>query len=88
MTLLHAPYCGRMTFRGLLEPLQSTSVLAQLCTIHPGTIHPGTYTLSGWRLETEVGEPGVEEGSGQVRHRYEQKAPADDESSIVISDLS
>ncbi|KAG0696032.1 ER-golgi trafficking TRAPP I complex 85 kDa subunit-domain-containing protein [Suillus ampliporus] len=82
-TLLHAPYCGRMTFRGLLEPLQSTSVLAQLCTTHPGT-----YAISGWRLETEVGEPRAEGDSWQVRHRYEQKAPADDESSIVVSDLS
>jgi len=80
---LPAPYCGRTTFRGLLEPLQTTSVLAQLCATCPGT-----YALSGWRLETEVGEPGTEDGSWHVRHRYEQRAAADDSSSIVVSDLS
>ncbi|KAG1875607.1 ER-golgi trafficking TRAPP I complex 85 kDa subunit-domain-containing protein [Suillus subalutaceus] len=80
---LPAPYCGRTTFRGLLEPLQTTSVLAQLCATCPGT-----YALSGWRLETEVGEPGTEDGLWQVRHRYEQRAAADNSSSIVISDLS
>ncbi|OJA16247.1 hypothetical protein AZE42_00079 [Rhizopogon vesiculosus] len=82
-TLLPASYCGRMAFRGLLQPLQSTSVQAQMCVTRPGT-----YALSGWRLETEVGEPDMEDGSWQVRHRYEQRAPADDKSSIVVSDLS
>lgn len=72
-----------MTFRGVLEPLRSTSVHAQMCVTRPGT-----YALSGWRLETEVGEPGMKDGSWQVRHRYEQTAPADDKSSIVVSDLS
>lgn len=78
-----APYCGRMTFRGLLAPLQTTSVLAQLCATRPGT-----YVLSGWRLETEVGEPDTEGGLWQVRHHYEQRAVTDDSSSIVVSDLS
>ena len=82
-TLLPVSYCGRMTFRGLLQPLQATSVQAHMCVTRPGT-----YALSGWRLETEVGEPGMEDGSWRVRHRYEQRAPADDKSSIVVSDLS
>ncbi|KAG2075048.1 hypothetical protein BDR04DRAFT_1006461 [Suillus decipiens] len=78
-----APYCGRTTFRGLLGPSQTTSVLAQLCATRPGT-----YALSGWQLETEVGEPNTEGGSWQVRHRYEQRATTDDSSSIVVSDIS
>lgn len=78
-----APYCGRTTFRGLLGPLQTTSVVAQLFATRPGT-----YALSGWRLETEVGEPNMEGGSWQVRHRYEQRATTDDSSSVVVSDIS
>jgi hypothetical protein len=80
---LPTPYCGRTTFRGLLKPSQTTSVLAQLCATRPGT-----YALSSWRLEAEVGEPNTKGGSWQIRHRYEQRATADDLSSIVVSDLS
>ncbi|KAG2369466.1 ER-golgi trafficking TRAPP I complex 85 kDa subunit-domain-containing protein [Suillus spraguei] len=78
-----APYCGRTTFRGLLGPLRTTSVVAQLFATRPGT-----YALSGWRLETEVGEPNMEGGSWQVRHRYEQRATTDESSSVVVSDIS
>ena len=82
-TSLPAAYCGRVTFRGALEPLQSMSVHAQM-----SVTRPGTYALSGWRLETEVGEPGMKDGVWRVRHRYEQSAPSDDKSSIVVSDHS
>ena len=44
-TLLSASYCGRITFRGILQPLQWTYVHAHMCATRPGT-----YALSGWRF--------------------------------------
>ncbi|KAF8078759.1 ER-golgi trafficking TRAPP I complex 85 kDa subunit-domain-containing protein [Lyophyllum atratum] len=47
--LLPPPYTGRLTFRGTLDPLQTTTIQPDLWITRPGT-----YGLSGWSLETEV----------------------------------
>ncbi|KAK1228620.1 hypothetical protein PQX77_008273 [Marasmius sp. AFHP31] len=73
-----APYMGRMSHRGVLAPLQNTSIEARLWITRPGS-----YALGGWRLETEVledGEPLV------VRHRYIQEpSPEQDLTRIIVS---
>jgi len=43
---------------------------------------PGTYALSGWRLETEVLDKSV--GGDGVRHRYQEESPLG--YSITVSD--
>ncbi|KAF9270075.1 hypothetical protein L218DRAFT_848836 [Marasmius fiardii PR-910] len=63
-----APYAGRMTHRGILEPYQDVSIQVRLWISRPGS-----YILGGWRLETEV----LEEESTHVRHRYVQESLAE-----------
>ncbi|KAG8816703.1 hypothetical protein FRC17_000213, partial [Serendipita sp. 399] len=46
-----ATYSGQLTFRGLLDPLQSSMIGI---TLRAG--FAGHYILDGWRLEVEVGE--------------------------------
>ncbi|KDQ30937.1 hypothetical protein PLEOSDRAFT_1027421, partial [Pleurotus ostreatus PC15] len=48
-TRMPPPYYGRMTFRGTLQPTEQRSVQARVCISRPGT-----YSLGGWHLETEV----------------------------------
>lgn len=80
--LLPPPYSGRLTFRGTLEPMQSLS-------LHPKVwiTRPGTYSLAGWRLETEVGE--LTDGTAwRTRQRYVQGPPTGDSSCISVSDAA
>uniref|UniRef100_A0A0W0FGI2 Uncharacterized protein n=1 Tax=Moniliophthora roreri TaxID=221103 RepID=A0A0W0FGI2_MONRR len=68
---LPAPYSGRLTHRGLLKPLQNTSLEARLWITRPGS-----YVLGGWCLKTEVLEPSSATDEGVVvRHRYMQEPP-------------
>ncbi|KAK7064334.1 ER-golgi trafficking TRAPP I complex 85 kDa subunit-domain-containing protein [Favolaschia claudopus] len=63
-------YTGRLTYRGTLKPLESSRVLPKIWIVCPGT-----YALSGWRLETEVLEQVAEMDDVRVRQRYQQDPP-------------
>ncbi|GLB36017.1 putative ER-Golgi trafficking TRAPP I complex 85 kDa subunit [Lyophyllum shimeji] len=84
LTRLPPPYTGRLTFRGILGPAQTTIVRPELWITRPGT-----YGLGGWSLETYVLERsslanGVE---ARVRRRYQQESPLEDRSSLVVCDI-
>ncbi|KAJ7103664.1 ER-golgi trafficking TRAPP I complex 85 kDa subunit-domain-containing protein [Mycena belliarum] len=72
-------YTGRLTFRGTLQPLESTSIIPKIWVVCPGT-----YALSGWRLETEVLEPSSSGEDVRPRHRYQEESPIG--RSITVSD--
>ncbi|KAL1737123.1 ER-golgi trafficking TRAPP I complex 85 kDa subunit-domain-containing protein [Schizophyllum commune] len=77
------PYSGRLTFRGRLEPCQSTTITPSLWITRPGT-----YSLGNWKAETEVYEQ--EETAGgtpAVRHRYLQTPAPGDDVYISVSDI-
>ncbi|KAJ7275176.1 ER-golgi trafficking TRAPP I complex 85 kDa subunit-domain-containing protein [Mycena haematopus] len=61
-------YTGRLTFRGTLKPLESSQITPKIWVVCPGT-----YALSGWRLETEVLEPGPEKDDVRIKHRYQEE---------------
>ncbi|KAJ7125714.1 ER-golgi trafficking TRAPP I complex 85 kDa subunit-domain-containing protein [Mycena crocata] len=63
-------YTGRLTFRGTLQPLESIRIAPKIWVVCPGT-----YALSGWRLETEVLEPSGRGDDPQIRHRYQEQPP-------------
>ncbi|KAJ7706314.1 ER-golgi trafficking TRAPP I complex 85 kDa subunit-domain-containing protein [Mycena rosella] len=78
--LLPPAYTGRLTFRGALQPLESTKITPKIWVVCPGT-----YALSGWRLETEVLEPLIGGNDDvRVRHRYQEESSLG--SSITVSD--
>ncbi|KZP10535.1 hypothetical protein FIBSPDRAFT_1051266 [Athelia psychrophila] len=80
--LLPPPYSGRLTFRGALEPMQSITLLPTVWITRPGT-----YSLAGWRLETEVGEVN-DGGAWRTRQRFVQGPPAGDSSCISVSNIA
>ncbi|KAJ7900204.1 ER-golgi trafficking TRAPP I complex 85 kDa subunit-domain-containing protein [Mycena olivaceomarginata] len=53
-------YAGRLTFRGTLKPLESSRITPKIWVVCPGT-----YALSGWRLETE--------DDVRILHRYQEE---------------
>lgn len=61
-------YAGRLTFRGTLKPLESSRITPKIWVVCPGT-----YALSGWRLETEVVETVSEEDAVRILHRYQEE---------------
>ncbi|KAJ6519689.1 ER-golgi trafficking TRAPP I complex 85 kDa subunit-domain-containing protein [Mycena sanguinolenta] len=61
-------YTGRLTFRGTLKPLESSRITPKIWVVCPGT-----YALSGWRLETEVLEQPTEKDDVRIRHRYQEE---------------
>ncbi|KAF7339581.1 hypothetical protein MSAN_02172600 [Mycena sanguinolenta] len=61
-------YTGRLTFRGTLKPLESSRITPKIWVVCPGT-----YALSGWRLETEVLEQATEKDDVRIRHRYQEE---------------
>ncbi|KAJ7492750.1 ER-golgi trafficking TRAPP I complex 85 kDa subunit-domain-containing protein [Mycena latifolia] len=77
--VLPPAYTGRLTFRGTLKPLESTRITPKIWVVCPGT-----YALSGWRLETEVLETTGDGDDVTVRHRYREESPLG--SSITVSD--
>ncbi|KII93831.1 hypothetical protein PLICRDRAFT_36073 [Plicaturopsis crispa FD-325 SS-3] len=80
LDILPPRYCGRLTFRGTLQP-------SEVAIVHPELwiTRPGTYALGGWRLETEVGEHSE---VWRTRHRYAQASSPNDRSSVTVSDIS
>ena len=50
--MLAPTFSGRLTRRGTLKPSESTNLTVKLWITHPGA-----YSISGWRTETEVLEP-------------------------------
>ncbi|KAF8846247.1 hypothetical protein BDN67DRAFT_986591 [Paxillus ammoniavirescens] len=81
--LLPPCYAGRLTIRGMLQPSQSTSVQTKLWVTRPGM-----YALSGWQVETDVGEPlgNHSQSPWRTRHRYLQGPLADHH--LTVTDIS
>jgi len=76
--LLPPAYTGRLTFRGTLKPLESTRITPKIWVVCPGT-----YALSGWRLETEVLDTPPGEADVRILHRYQEEPSF---GSITVSD--
>ncbi|KAF9229138.1 hypothetical protein BS17DRAFT_742850 [Gyrodon lividus] len=78
-------YAGRLTIRGMLQPSQLGSVQTKLLVARPGV-----YALSGWQVETDVGEPssGHNQSSWRTRHRYLQGPPPDYHPCLTVRDIS
>ncbi|KAJ8483388.1 hypothetical protein ONZ45_g14623 [Pleurotus djamor] len=72
-------YAGRSTFRGTIPPSEQVSILANLWVTRQGT-----YSLSGWRLETEVLEP----AAARARQRYIQKGLPTSSPQVTVLDKS
>ncbi|KXN83896.1 hypothetical protein AN958_00976 [Leucoagaricus sp. SymC.cos] len=92
--VLSPPYSSKLNFRGTIPP--SSSV-----TLHPKLwiTRAGTYSLDGWRLDTEVYEqpsetsgskltPPTSGTSRLIRHRYTQERPVSDRLCLVVQDAS
>jgi hypothetical protein len=76
------PYTGRLMFRGELGPCQVASVKPQLWVTRPGS-----YSLGGWSLETEISVQ-LSGGSGQRtrKRKYLQRPLPSDNVCIVVYD--
>jgi hypothetical protein len=75
---LPAPYFGRLTFRDSIPPCQTVTIRPKVWISQPGT-----YSLNGWILETEVSWP----VSNQARQqRYRQEPPSREGSYLIIHD--
>lgn len=83
--LLPPRYAGRLTIRGGLRPTQSTTLETRLWVARPGA-----YALTGWQVETIVGEPGsdYEQSPWRTRHRYVQGPPLDHHPRMIVTDVS
>lgn len=94
LRVLPPPYSVKLNFRGTIPPSGSV-------TLHPKLwfTRPGTYSLDGWRLDTEVYEqtedglhvtpPHPSSGAArQVRHRYTYERPISERTCIVVQDAS
>ncbi|KAH7885908.1 ER-golgi trafficking TRAPP I complex 85 kDa subunit-domain-containing protein, partial [Phlebopus sp. FC_14] len=83
--LLLPRYAGRLTIRGTLQPSQSTLVHTSVWVSHPGT-----YGLTGWQVETDVGEL-LPRSDGlptwHTRQRYAQGPPADHRPCLTVSSV-
>ncbi|KIK93997.1 hypothetical protein PAXRUDRAFT_480682 [Paxillus rubicundulus Ve08.2h10] len=83
--LLPPRYVGRLTIRGMLQPSQLTLLQTKLWVARPGM-----YALSGWQVETDVGEPfgGHSRSPWRTRHRYLQGPPVDHHPRLIVTDSS
>jgi len=83
--LLPPCYAGRLTIRGMLQPSQSTSVQTKLWVTRPGM-----YALSGWQVETDVGEPlgSHSQSPWRTRRRYLQGPLADHHPCLTVTNIS
>lgn len=75
---LPAPYFGRLTFRDSIPPCQTVTIRPKVWISQPGT-----YSLDGWILETEVPSPVNHQARQQ---RYRQEAPSREGSCLIIHD--
>ncbi|KAI0830719.1 ER-golgi trafficking TRAPP I complex 85 kDa subunit-domain-containing protein [Trametes gibbosa] len=90
--LLPPPYAGRLTFRRVLDPSQSSTTQTRLWVTRPGC-----YTLDSWTAETEVGEPTSPAPSDAVpgalpawrsrQLRYVQRPQAGERSCVTVVDI-
>ena len=78
--LSRATYAGRLTYRGILGPLQYIIVEPTLYAPRPDS-----YALSGWILETEVAQ---KETSWRPRSRYVQEPSSEDAACITVVNVS
>lgn len=93
--LLPPAFSGRLTRRGNLARSQHTSIIVKMWVTQPGS-----YSISGWKVETEVLEPDIPStlvaqhvfdlpenrpASGvRVRHRYTEGPPPQFASSVTV----
>ncbi|KAF8445809.1 ER-golgi trafficking TRAPP I complex 85 kDa subunit-domain-containing protein [Boletus edulis BED1] len=75
---------GRLSIRGTLFPSQTTTVETRL-----RVDRPGTYALSRWRVETDVGEAGSshDQSPWRTRHRYVQGPPSDHYPRMIVTEV-
>ncbi|KAF9244569.1 ER-golgi trafficking TRAPP I complex 85 kDa subunit-domain-containing protein [Melanogaster broomeanus] len=85
VNLLPPCYAGRQTIRGVLQASQSTSIQTKLWVVRPGM-----YALSGWQIESDVGEPSLShsQSSWRTRHRYVQSPPPNHHPYVTVTDVS
>ncbi|KAF8349763.1 ER-golgi trafficking TRAPP I complex 85 kDa subunit-domain-containing protein [Amanita rubescens] len=73
-------YMGRTTFRGSLEPSQSTTIKPKVCITQPGV-----YAIDGWNLTTEVFRSS---DSGKIPFRRYNRQPSPEETTrLTICDI-
>jgi len=89
--VLPPPYSLMLNFRGTIPPSGSVTINPKLWITRPGT-----YSLDGWRLDTEVYEQTKDADSNtnpslaqrKVRHRYSHEQPISDRTCIVVQNAS
>ncbi|EJD04067.1 uncharacterized protein FOMMEDRAFT_106503 [Fomitiporia mediterranea MF3/22] len=90
--LLPPSFSGRMTRRGALAHGQQTNVIMKMWISQPGA-----YSLSGWKVETEVMESdnpsdphttplstSIPSPERRVRHRYVEESPLQPVISVIV----
>jgi len=78
--MLPPSYTGRLTFRGKIAPLQVVTVRSNMWVSKPGT-----YSLGGWTLETEIPIEQAEGSKQSTRNRiYLQESSPEDKICVVI----
>lgn len=79
---LPLPYHGRLTFRGVIPPLQSVVVQPKVWFTRAGS-----YELGGWTLETEINTANVADPTKSTRkRRYLQKPQLSESMCLIICD--
>ncbi|KJA29295.1 hypothetical protein HYPSUDRAFT_176107 [Hypholoma sublateritium FD-334 SS-4] len=76
---LPPPYLGRLTFRGTISPSELVNVQP-----HLWITRPGSYSLSGWSLETEISIPSRNGDSNGRIKRYLQEPSTEDIISVLV----
>jgi len=81
-TFLPLPYHGRLTFRGVIPPLQSVVVQPKVWFTRAGS-----YELGGWTLETEIETTNVADPTKSTRkRRYLQKPQLSESMCLIVCD--
>ena len=79
---LPLPYHGRLTFRGIIPPLQSVVVQPKVWFTRAGS-----YELGGWTLETEINTVDVVDPTKSTRkRRYLQKPQLSENMCLIVCD--
>jgi len=70
-------WIGRLTFRGILEPMQHVTLAPTLLVTRPDT-----YALEGWQLEVEVGQKTGQ--SWRTVYRYLERPPTAHQPCVTV----
>ena len=69
-TLLPLPYQGRLTFRGVIPPLQSIVIQPKAWITRAGS-----YEMGGWSLETEINTVDIADPTKNTKKRRYLQGP-------------